>query len=181
MRVSCAYHVNNDTLKVDSFSHECYQALSSLPAFMKREPGNEAKCTHPVSNHTSKHAPYMDFDLRCPAFHCSTRNHSHFSVLYTSDRKLGRPQNKCTFWLSPNSNIFTCSLWHSECNSPGVAVSLLAGHTNVPTIPPAKGGYNCYIRKMLHHPGKRPEQVANKASLVAKRPAVAKVHTQTVS
>ena len=28
--------------EVDSFSHECYQALSS-PVFFRREPGNEAR------------------------------------------------------------------------------------------------------------------------------------------
>ena len=39
--VSYVDHMNDDTPEVDSFTRECYQALSS-PSFMRREPGDEA-------------------------------------------------------------------------------------------------------------------------------------------
>ena len=39
--VSYDDHMNDDAPEVDSFTRECYQALSS-PSFMRREPGNEA-------------------------------------------------------------------------------------------------------------------------------------------
>ena len=43
-KVGASYvdHMNDDAPEVDSFSRECYQALSSTP-FLRREPGNEAR------------------------------------------------------------------------------------------------------------------------------------------
>ena len=42
-KVGASYvdHMNDDVPEVDSFSRECYQALSS-PPFLRREPGDEA-------------------------------------------------------------------------------------------------------------------------------------------
>ena len=41
-KVGASYidHMNDDVPEVDSFSHKCYQALSS--PFLRREAGNEA-------------------------------------------------------------------------------------------------------------------------------------------
>ena len=41
--MSYADHMNNDAPKVDSFSHKCYQALSSPCQFLRTEPGNKAR------------------------------------------------------------------------------------------------------------------------------------------
>ena len=43
-KVGASYvdHMNDDVPEVDSFSRECYQALSS-PPFSRREPGDEAR------------------------------------------------------------------------------------------------------------------------------------------
>ena len=41
MGASYVDHMNDDAPEVDSFSRECYQALSS-PHFLRREPGDEA-------------------------------------------------------------------------------------------------------------------------------------------
>ena len=51
-KVGASYvdHMNDDAPEVDSFSRECYQALSS-PPFLRRDPGDEANAT-PGSFHS---------------------------------------------------------------------------------------------------------------------------------